>query len=328
MDNIPTLLELIAQRKKENSKPGSRNDPYKLALVAEDGSQRWVVAGGFGAALEAMNILPDLIVGTSGGGIGAIYMATGSVARGCTTVRYLNHAGYHRDGKLPKLITPTNLMRRKPIMDVHSLVHTVFSHKVPIDWDALRVSPVQVFLTATHREKEDTILQPLNSVPETIQKEALINTARIPMVAHSIMDKNVMWDGMLSAPIPVQEALSLGATHIIVIRCKGAHAKGENLSWVENIINTILKYRAPDLHQRMRGRHKKRAEAKTITKEMETEGRALTLQLPHVAIGPAEMREDRLFRTMAAAYQHVPKVLGESPLPWPSEWTDLVEEHL
>src|SRR5215469_17428591 len=80
------VLEAIAQRQKNGSVPGRREDDFKIALAIEGGAMRGVVSAGMLAGLEYLGLLPafDVIYGTSAGAINGAYFVAGQAACGAS----------------------------------------------------------------------------------------------------------------------------------------------------------------------------------------------------------------------------------------------------
>lgn len=317
---LPTVLELIHARLADrSSRPGHRNDPYTLAVVAEDGSMRWVVAAGFLSRLEAHGIQADLILGTSGGGLAITYYAAGHTRHGSLSLRYLNKKGYDRDGKSKKFIDATRLLKGQPAMDGVGMVETVFSQRVPLSFENLARSLTPAYLTATTRAGE-TVLQPLHGQPPEAIKLAMQNTARVPFLAHSARDKSVLWDGGLKASIPVQQALDLGATHVLVVRCKDSIPATfrQQFNAEELLIKPALRLQAPDLFHllRQRGHHA----AQTLSMLAQNHPHIHVLGLPQVTMSYAEDDEAKLFRQLVEAWHFAGPALGLPEQPLPTEW--------
>lgn len=328
MQSIPTVSELIRARLRDKSTPGNRKDPYKLAVVAEGGGQRWVMVGGFGAALEALGIHADFIVGSSGGGLGSVYVTSG-VAVGCTCFRYVNTKGFDADGKSRRLIDPRRILRGEPALDIEGLVETVFSHRVPVNWSSLRGGAIPVWLVATQRATGAAVMQPLHGATEAEQKQALKNTARIPWVAHNPRDAEVLWDGSLATTLPVKQAVELGATHLLLLRCRGAGEAKLVPSFAERaLMHPALKRQAPDLYTLVRHAPTRYAETMDWLQTARASVPVHNMALPRAPIGPAEMSEARLFRAMAAAYRHVAPSLGLPQPSWPKPWAPEVAAYL
>lgn len=315
----PSVQQLIhARLRDKTSKPGQRNDPYKLAIAAEGGGMKWVVAAGIMARLEQHGIAADLVVGTSGGGLASAYYAAGQVRYGCTCVRYLNRKGYGGDGKSKRFINPARVIKRQPAMDIEGLVDIVFSKRVPLNWEALRKGSTPAYMTAVSNSGVLHLL-PLHGADEAAQKLALKNTSRVPAAAHHAADENVLWDGVLLANLPVKQAFEKGATHVLAVRCGGAHDKiHDTLQGLWRVIALVAHWQnrkmLPLLKQALKRQASEMIELQSAGPEV------LVLALPHVTIGVAEDDEGRLFRHMVAGYRHAGQVLGLPEAPLPAEW--------
>lgn len=317
----PTVLELIHARLQDGSTPNNRKDPYKLAIAAEDGSMRWVVAAGLLSRLEAHGIFPDLIVGTSGGGLAATYFAAGQTRQGAMALRHMTARGYYRDGQSTKFIDPFRFARNQPAMDINGLIDVVFSECVTLNFAYLTHCPIPVYLTATQRDGEG-LLQPLHAQSSAEHKLAMKNTARIPFLAHSARDANVLWDGGLSASIPLQQALDLGATHVLVVRCKGQNeAASLQISGIEKyVVRPALQAGGKDLLHLLNQRPIRHAEI--LAQLAQNHSHIHTLSLPSVTLNLAETREGRLFRQLVEAWHYAGVSLGLPSQPLPAEWKE------
>lgn len=325
--SLPTVPELIHARLQDKSTPGTRKDPYKLAVVAEDGSMRWVVAAGFLSRLEAHGIQADIIVGTSGGGLTATYYAAGHTREGVMVLRHLSTRGFNLDNKSPKFLETTRMLRSKPAMDIEGAVDIVFTHKIPLNFAALKNSKVPTYLTATTRTGE-TILQPLHGQSPEAIRLAMKNTARVPVIGHSPRDASVMWDGGLKAGLPVTQALSLGATHILAIRCKDSmpFTFRQKINAEEMLVKPVLFLLARDLFHLLcgRGHHT----AHTLSLLAQGLPHMFTLGLPHVKLHYGETSEAKLFRQLVEAWHHAGKALNLPEIPLPADWQPEAAKYL
>jgi predicted patatin/cPLA2 family phospholipase len=318
----PSAMELIKARM-----AGKRNDPWKLAIVVEDGSMRWVVAAGMLSLLEQYGIDADLMLGNSGGGLALAYYAAGQTREGSLCLRYLNRLGFERDGDSRRFIDAGRLWRSEPVMDINGMVDVVFSRKIPLDWDSLRASAAPVYMLAMDRAGE-TVMQPLHGVDKAEQKTALKNTARIPWVAHDPADETVLWDGGMAGGLPVRQALDMGATHVLVIRCNGANdGRGEKLQWLERyVIWPVLWWKSRIHYAQVRARHDKHFDILAWLKKAGDD--VLVLAMPQVEIGGTEDDEGRLFRQLVDAYRYAAGALGLAEPSLPHAWVEEAEAYL
>lgn len=70
------VVQLLAQRFRQDSKPGARNDPYTLALCMEGGGMRGAVSAGMAAAIASLGLTDcfDKVYGSSAGSVIGAYM--------------------------------------------------------------------------------------------------------------------------------------------------------------------------------------------------------------------------------------------------------------
>src|SRR5947209_1851988 len=85
----PAVAQLLLDRQRTFSKPGSRADNRTIALAVEGGGMRGVVSAGMVAALEQLDLLHsfDVVYGASAGAVSAAYFVAGQARYG-TTIFY------------------------------------------------------------------------------------------------------------------------------------------------------------------------------------------------------------------------------------------------
>lgn len=73
------ILDLVATRVLEGSRPGERTDGARVALAIEGGGMAGAVTGGMCVALESWGLVDgfDVIYGSSSGALNASYAALG-----------------------------------------------------------------------------------------------------------------------------------------------------------------------------------------------------------------------------------------------------------
>ncbi len=288
---------------------------------------RWVVAAGLLSRLEAHGIYPDLIVGTSGGGLASTYYAAGQTRHGAMALRHMTSRGFNRDGQSARFIDPMRFAQNKPAMDINGLIDVIFTDCVPLNYAYLTHCPIPVYLTATRRDGEG-VLQTMHGEPPAVHKCAMKNTARIPFLAHSSRDKEVLWDGGLSASIPLQQAFDLGATHVLVVRCKGRNESAAlQISGIEKyVVRPALQTSAKDLLHLLDTRPQRHAQI--LAELARNHAHIYTLALPSVTLNLAETREAKLFRQLVEAWHHAGESLGLPHQPLPAEWAPEAAKYL
>ena len=106
------VLDVLRARLREDSTPGRRSDPYRVAVVMEGGGMRGVVSAGMTAALEGLGLTRcfDLVVGSSAGALNAAALL-GGVARPAAAMYYTVLAS-------KQFVNPVRLLFGKPALDV------------------------------------------------------------------------------------------------------------------------------------------------------------------------------------------------------------------
>ncbi len=204
------VLALLAERA-----AGSGRDGATLALVLEGGGMRGIVSCAMADVLEERGLTGcfDHVVGTSAGALnGAAFV--GGVARGCTD-NYLDAEAVRR------YIAPRRLLLGRPAVDVAFTLQQVTDgldaerHQRAVD------SPVGLHCLATDvATTEAALLSGFRSVDEL--HGALMASSRLPWVGGEpvAFRGRTYLDGGLVAPIAVDAALELGATHVLVLQTR------------------------------------------------------------------------------------------------------------
>ena len=122
------VLQLVLNRWRENSIPGSRKDQYKLALAIEGGGMRGCVAAGATAALEFLGLSSciDSVYGSSAGSMVGAYF----VSRQSGGIRI-----YHSILPMAKdmFIDKKKLINAAGIVLPSAVRHKIFGLKMPRD---------------------------------------------------------------------------------------------------------------------------------------------------------------------------------------------------
>lgn len=209
------VLDVLHSRLRDDSAPGRRSDPHRVAVVLEGGGMRGVVSAGMTAALERLGLTRcfDLVVGSSAGALNAAALL-GGVARPAAAM-------YHTVLASRRFVNPVRLLFGRPALDVRFVLRhadgdldadrherTISSpialHCVALDVDSAR--PVEF----TGMRTKDELWQ------------VLLATTRMPWVGGDpvpIGGRRFI-DGALTCPIPVNNALEAGATHVLVLQTR------------------------------------------------------------------------------------------------------------
>jgi len=187
-----------------STEPGSRRT---TALVVEGGAMRGAWAAGVLAFLyEKGRRQYDLVYAASSGACSAAYFVAGTVEPSLRIWR--EHTC--------RVVRKTNLLRRKPIIDLAYLVDYIIRHHVPLSVEALQNAPTRFFIVLTDCQTGEPVY--FHARDERVFA-ALRATATMPLATrgYDYVDGRPFADGGVSDPIPVQRALQDGATDITVV---------------------------------------------------------------------------------------------------------------
>lgn len=211
LDGHP-VLEVIARRVRRGSLPGCRDDGAKLALVIEGGGMRGVVSGGMVTALDELGLRNsfDFVIGTSAGALAGAFFLAEQPRKG-TSIYYEDLVGR-------EWLDYRRALRGAPILALDYLLDELMVDHKSLDWERVIRSPVPLFAVATRwPEYEPVALGHFEDRSEL--SAALRASARIPMIAGkpvTLRDGEYL-DGSLKEAIPMDSALALGATHMLVL---------------------------------------------------------------------------------------------------------------
>lgn len=211
-DAVPEIVAALARRRAQT---GPSNDGLKLALVAEGGAMRGVVAGGMVSAIERLGFTScfDLMVGSSAGACALTYLRAGQARYGTRI--------FYEDINNRKFIDRARLLRGKPIVDIDFLVDEVFADTKRLEVAALALPGAALYATGTDVDRAQTVL--LSDFRDKERAHDILRaTARMPLVAAGPveLDGVRLLDGGMLMHIPIRAAVDLGATHVLVILTK------------------------------------------------------------------------------------------------------------
>jgi predicted patatin/cPLA2 family phospholipase len=209
------VLDVLRARLREDSTPGRRTDPYRVAVVMEGGGMRGVVSAGMTAALEGLGLTRcfDLVVGSSAGALNAAALL-GGVARPAAAM-------YHTVLASKQFVNPVLLLFGKPALDVRF----VLAHAEG-DLDADRhqrtiSSPIGFHCVALDVDSTESVEFSGMRTKDELWN-VLLATTRMPWIGGPPVpiDGRRYIDGALTTPIPVVNAIEAGATHVLVLQTR------------------------------------------------------------------------------------------------------------
>jgi predicted patatin/cPLA2 family phospholipase len=208
-------LDLIRNRIKTGSRPGDRNDPFKLGLVVEGGGMRGCVSGGALQALADLGLKNafDAVYGSSAGAINATYFL--SEQRDGVNI-------YHEHIASTEFIDLKRLLSRKDgkpaALNLEFLLDHVIHHVLPLDFDSVLNSPVSLNVVASSLDTLSPVL--LNDFEHKDDLvECLRASANVPEVAGGPVHHrgHRLVDAAVFEAIPFRSAIADGCTHVLVL---------------------------------------------------------------------------------------------------------------
>ena len=209
-----TVLELLRDRRQQDSKPGQRTDDARLVLLVEGGSSRGAYSSGMTVAIERLGLLPmfDAVYGSSAGSLNAAWLL-------CGRADSSKHAWWD-PAVMRTTINPMRAFRRQPVVDTRHLIHTIYTQVVPMGFQDILDNPVEFHPMATDALTGDsTDLHGLIHDVPSLQAALRASTA-MPFLAGPpvLIDGRPYVDAGMSEMVPVKSALAQKATHIVVLR--------------------------------------------------------------------------------------------------------------
>src|ERR1035441_5418259 len=179
----------------------------KTALIVEGGAMRGAWAAGVLAFLyEQGRRQYDFVYAASSGACSAAYFVAGMQEPALSIWR----------AQACKVVRKSNLLRRKPIIDLACLVDQVIREHVPLSVEALQKAPTRFLIVLTDCLTGDPVYF---HVCDDRVFDALRATSTMPLATrgYDYVDGHPFADGGVSDPIPIQRALQDGATDITVV---------------------------------------------------------------------------------------------------------------
>ncbi len=209
------VLRVLMSRQAAGSRPGVRRDRHRVALVVGGGGMRGAYVAGMLDALAAAGLQPafDEVYGASSGSFTAAAFLTGD-AGSCAR-------SFPEDLATKTFIDMRRLGTGRPVVNLDHLCHEVLEVRKPMSWEGVRDSPAPLHVVAT----DTADLAPHTLAPVTVAdwKQAMRASACIPLLAGPpVRFAGRRWiDGSVGEPLAMARALRGGATHVLVMLCRG-----------------------------------------------------------------------------------------------------------
>jgi predicted patatin/cPLA2 family phospholipase len=213
------VVQVLADRARSGSRPGARTDPHRVALVVEGGAMRGVVSGGMATGLEALGLRDafDVVYGSSAGACAGAYFLAGQARSGARL--------YYEAVNNRRFIDVFRGFQRRAIVDLDFLFDDVLRNRLPLDFDAIQRSGVELVVLASHVDGKNGAEEHVEAVRFSDFEDvndlmgALHASSRMPVVGGAPFTYRGMryWDAAITQPIPFHAALADGCTHILVL---------------------------------------------------------------------------------------------------------------
>jgi predicted patatin/cPLA2 family phospholipase len=284
---VHEVLRLIQERVRSGSRPGHRDDPYRIVLSIEGGGMRGTVSAGMALALHELGLVTafDAVYGSSAGAITGAWLLSS---------RPEGLRGWADPDYARTLIRWSALLRGRPVVDVHTLVEVVYQTEFPMDFDSVLASQVEYHPLGTDAETgESTDLRPLIADPVELRL-ALRASASLPFLAGPPVELRGrrFYDAGVAESVPFRTPLGQGATHVLVLRSRrppalngaGQHQNGSPVARpphsVRILTRTTLRNESLALRTALLTRRLRTAADVTRIIAMEAEGKALMIYPP------------------------------------------------
>jgi len=199
---MPTLFDLLEEHKT------NKRDKKVFGLVIQGGGMRGAYSAGAIMTLIADEFTNtfDHVVGSSAGAINAAYLISKDTEIMPTYVNELTSKNF------------VNLLRRDKKIDVDWAIDVVLKQHHPLDMSTLKRSRSKIHVVVTDAVTGKKVVISDHRLFEQIYEE-LRATAALPILYDKpvLIDGKYYVDGAVSDTLPVDVAIKLGCTDIVVI---------------------------------------------------------------------------------------------------------------
>ena len=209
------VVTVLRERAESGSVPGQRTDGLRIALGIEGGGMRGTVSAGMAYALHELGLTAafDGVYGSSAGAINGAWLLSS---------RPEGLRGWADPSFARALISWGAPLRRRPVVDVHTLVEEVYVSTFPMDFASVLANPVEYHPLATDAVTGKAVdLRPLVADAAEMRL-ALRASAAMPFLAGPpvTLRGRRFCDAGVAESIPFRTPLEQGATHVLVLRSK------------------------------------------------------------------------------------------------------------
>lgn len=151
------VLQMLHERVRAGSKPGQRQDAYKIGLAIEGGGMRGAVSAGAAAAINLLGLSDafDSVYGSSAGALIAAFFVSRQLNGTIIYSDVIPRAGKRfldRGQLLNAMGLPVG--ENRPVLNLEYLLDDVIRNTVPLDWESFwsnnQVQPLNVVASSLH----------------------------------------------------------------------------------------------------------------------------------------------------------------------------------
>ncbi|MEO3923376.1 patatin-like phospholipase family protein [Micromonosporaceae bacterium B7E4] len=204
------VLEALRQRRATDSRPGNRNDPWKIGLAVEGGGMRGIVSAAMLTAIEDLGFhyaFDDVYAASSGAINSAYFLATNT---------WYPLSIYYDDLACRKFVDFRRALTGRPILDMEYAFENVVEVIKPLDFSAVLKAPIRFHVSVTLVDELRTLdvsgFESRADLKETLRASAWLPVA-VPGTAVWRGQRAI--DGGVLTAFPFRLAQRDGCTHIL-----------------------------------------------------------------------------------------------------------------
>lgn len=235
---------VLLTRKLHRSMPSSMAD-RKTALVLEGGGMRSSYLAGVLIALHERRIHFDAVIGTSAGACCGASFIIGEPENNKIILEDHLTSGY--------FVRYGNIFNGGNLVDIDYLIDDVCMKHVPLDLERVKNSPTLLYMAATDYQTGEVFY--FNNREHDI-REALRASCAMPYLYRKkvVINGRRYIDGGVVADIPLDQALALGYTDIVVVSTRYLGFR-KTESWISTQLSRWIYSDSPVLTQVFKNRH-------------------------------------------------------------------------
>lgn len=235
------VIELMRQR------THGALDHEHLSLVIEGGGLRGALTAGEVAELEAKEYSPiifDSVVASSSGAYSAAYYLSENAQDGANL--YIDHLIQ------AKMAHFGNCLHLRPVLDLSVPVDDLLENVIPVNWDKVVETKKLHMMVSDPHEVTTKMLPPPRDKEEL--KNFLKATSHMPILSGRAptIEGLSYYDGSLTSPLPIAQAIALGATHVLALSTRNLREWRTKQTKLERVVSRIYDKRWPGIDAAIR----------------------------------------------------------------------------